>query len=176
MAADPGDASRLHAAARRFDHRRQPAAIGIGSRISIIVGGLFLLYRGLIDFRIPLLVMLIELIALLILPIPSVITDHPQWHWLAFRDPEMGLATAVTFANYQMMASPMLFMSFFLATAPAVRPMARRARVVYAAAVGVLSAVSQLYISVDFGPYVGLLLASLLTPPLDWLFRPRPLI
>jgi Na+-translocating ferredoxin:NAD+ oxidoreductase RnfD subunit len=54
--------------------------------------------------------------------------------------------------------------------------MTRRARIIYAAVIGCLCAAAQLYVSVDFGPYVALLVASLLTPTLDWMFRPRPLI
>ncbi len=153
-----------------------PGPIGISSRVTVIVGGLFLLYRGLIDIRIPLIIWLIEFAALLILPIPSVIAKHPQWHWLALRDPNVGVATAITLANYEIMVSPVLFMAFFIATSPSIRPMTRDARTVYAAIIGLLCACSQLYVSVDFGPYVALLIASLFTPALDWLFRPRPLI
>lgn len=154
----------------------QPGPIGVASRISVIVGGLFLLYRGLIDVRIPIVICIIAFIGFLVLPVPSVIADKPQWHWLILRNPDVGVATAVTFANYEMMASPLLFMAFFLATAPAVRPVTRRARLIYAALIGLLAAAGQLYGSVDYGPYVALLLASLLGPPLDWFFRPRPLV
>ena len=64
----------------------------------------------------------------------------------------------------------------YLATAPAVRPMARRARVLYAAAAGALTAIFQLYLSVSWGPYLALLAASLLTPLMDRWFRPRALV
>jgi len=153
-----------------------PGPIGISSRLTVIVGGLFLLYRGLIDIRIPLIICLVEFAILLILPVPTVIANRAQWRWIALRDPTVGFATAITFANYELMASPMLFMAFFIATSPSVRPMARRARAVYAAVIGLLCAAAQLYFSVDYGPYVALLIASLLTPTLDWLFRPRPLL
>ena len=153
-----------------------PGPIGISSKLTVIVGGLFLLYRGLIDIRIPLIIWLVEFAALLIFPIPAVIANHPQWRWIALRDPTVGLATAITFANYEIMASPVLFMAFFIATSPSVRPMARGARTIYAAAIGLLCAALQLYFSIDYGPYVALLIASLLTPALDWVFRPRPLI
>jgi Na+-translocating ferredoxin:NAD+ oxidoreductase RnfD subunit len=67
-------------------------------------------------------------------------------------------------------------MAFYLATSPSVRPMTRRARTLYALLVGLLSAGFQLYASVAIGPYLGLLMASLLTPTLDKWFRPRPLV
>jgi Na+-translocating ferredoxin:NAD+ oxidoreductase RnfD subunit len=74
------------------------------------------------------------------------------------------------------MASPLLFVACFMATAPGVRPMTRRARALYAILVGILAAVAQLYLSVSFGPYVALVIASPLTPVLDRWLRPRPLV
>lgn len=155
----------------------QPAPIGCASNIAVIIGGLFLLYRGLIDFRIPLLICVTAYAALLVLPIPVVISEGgAQWRWLAMREQGVGWPMALTFANYELMAGPALFMAFFLATAPAVRPMARRGRAVFSILVGVLTAVMQLYASVSFGPYLALLLVSLLTPMMDRFFRPRPLV
>lgn len=153
-----------------------PGPIGISSRLTVIVGGLFLLYRGLIDIRIPLIICMVEFAALLLFPIPTIIANHPQWRWVALLDPTVGVATAITFANYEIMASPVLFVAFFIATSPSVRPMALGARTLYAAVIGLLCAALQLYFSVDYGPYVAVLIASLLTPALDWLFRPRPLV
>jgi Na+-translocating ferredoxin:NAD+ oxidoreductase RnfD subunit len=85
-------------------------------------------------------------------------------------------ATIVTFANYEIMAAPLLFMLFFLATSPSICPMGRKARIVFAIALGLLTAAAQLYLSASFGPYVALLLAGLLSPWLDETFRSRPLI
>ena len=66
--------------------------------------------------------------------------------------------------------------SFFLATAPEIRPLTRRGRAMYALLVGVFAAVLQLYVSVSFGPYVALLLVSLLTPALDRFLKPNCLV
>ena len=153
-----------------------PAPIGTGSAIAVIIGGLFLMYRGLIDFRIPLIILLVEFAALLVLPTPIMLSDQAKFHWIISRESEVGWATGITFANYELMASPSLFMAFFLATAPTIRPMSRRARVIYAFIAGAGTAALQLYMSVSVGPYVALLLASLLTPALDLWFRPRPLV
>jgi electron transport complex protein RnfD len=155
----------------------QPAPIGVGSGIAVIIGGLFLLYRGLIDFRIPLLAPLFAFVALLVLPVPTVVRDTgAHWRWLALREPDVRWDTAVTFVNYEMMAGPLLFVSFFLATSPSLRPLSRRSRAIYAATLGVLSAAGQLYIAVSIGPYVALMLTSLLSPLLDRCFKPRPLV
>src|SRR5581483_12023402 len=63
-----------------------PGGIGTSSAIAVIIGGLFLLYRGLIDYRIPLLATVFALIGLLLLPLPVLITHRRvEWHRLAFR-------------------------------------------------------------------------------------------
>jgi electron transport complex protein RnfD len=149
----------------------------MGSAIAVIIGGLFLLYRGLIDFRVPLLIILSMIATSLILPIPAVIQeDTAVWRWAAFHDSQIGWPVAMTLVNYEVMAGPLLFVAFFLATSPAVRPIARRARMVYAIIIGVLTAFFQLYVSVAVGAYVALLLASILTPTFDKIFRPKTLV
>ena len=154
-----------------------PSLIGSASAIAAIIGGLFLLYHGLIDYRIPLLIFLAAMAAFLVLPVPVVITETVRdWRWLAAREPGVGWGLAVAFANYELMASPLPFVAFFIATAPTIRPMTRRGRTIYAIVAGVLIAVVQLYGDVLCGPFVGVLGASLLTPGLDRLIRPRPLV
>ena len=153
-----------------------PGPIGTSSVIFVVIGGMFLLYRGVIDYRIPLLIVLVAFAALLVLPIPLSITEHgPRWTWLALREPSVGWAVAITFANYELAASPAVFMAFFLATYPAVRPMTRRGRTVFAVAAGLLTAALQLYVSVSWGPYLAMLVGGLLTPLADRVFQPKPL-
>jgi len=151
--------------------------IGCASAAAIIAGGLFLLFQGLIDFRIPLLGVLSAMAALLIFPIPVYITEAgAQWRWFAFRTHYLGWGTAITFVNYEILASPLLLTVFYLATAPGLRPITRRGRSVFAIGLGVLCAVFQLYASVSMGPYIALLIIVLLTPTLDRAMTPRPLV
>ena len=145
--------------------------------IAVIMGGLFLLYRGMIDFRVPLLIVVAAFATFLIAPIPVVIIENiPRWRWLAATHPNVGWSWAITFANYELMAGPLLFVACFLATAPGVSPMTKTARAIYAILVGVIAAIAQLYLSVSFGPYVAVILASPFTPLLDRWVRPRPLV
>jgi len=155
----------------------QPGPIGTSSAVAVIVGGLFLLYRGLIDYRIPLIIVITAYVLLLVLPIPArFVEDWPQWRVFVMREPDVDWATAYTFVHYELMASPLLFTALFLATAPSIRPLTRRARTVYALLVGVLVAPAQLYVSVSVGPYLALFAASLLTPLLDRWMPPKPLV
>jgi electron transport complex protein RnfD len=155
----------------------QPAAIGTGSALAVLIGGLFLIYRGLIDYRVPLLIVLAAAAAMLVLPVPLVITDTAvQWQWLALRAHYLGWPAALTFVNYELLASPLLFVAFFLATAPILRPITRRGRMVFAVGLGFLCAPAQLYASVAYGPFIALLLMSMATPLLDRVFNPRRLV
>jgi Na+-translocating ferredoxin:NAD+ oxidoreductase RnfD subunit len=155
----------------------QSNTIGCASAIAIISGGLFLLFQGMIDFRIPLLGTLSTMAALLIFPIPVYISDAgAQWRWFAFRPHYLGWGTAITFVNYEILASPLLLTLFYLATAPGLRPITRRGRAIFAIGLGVLCAIFQLYASVTMGPYIALLVIVLLTPTLDRAIMPRPLL
>jgi len=86
------------------------------------------------------------------------------------------VTTMVTFANYQLMAIAAAAHAFLSGTSPSICPMGRKAKVVFAIALGLLTAAFSLYLSCSFGPYVALLLAGLLSPWLDEIFRKRPLI
>lgn len=154
-----------------------PAPIGTGSAVAVIIGGLFLLYRGLIDPRVPLIIFACAYAALLVLPIPArIVGEYPQWSWFVMREGDVDWATALTFVHYEVMASPLLFAALFLATSPSIRPITRRGRIVYAIVAGLLAAPAQLYISVAVGPYLAVFAASLLTPLLDRWYTPRPLV
>lgn len=155
----------------------QPGPVGTSSAVAVIIGGMFLLYRGLIDTRVPVLMILSAYVALLVLPVPArILVESPHFRWLVVREPDVDWATALTFVHYELMGSPLLFAALFLATGSSIRPVSRRARTVYAVVAGLLSAASQLYISVAVGPYLALFAASLLTPLLDRWFKARPLV
>jgi Na+-translocating ferredoxin:NAD+ oxidoreductase RnfD subunit len=152
----------------------EPGPIGCASAVMLIVGGLFLMYRGITDYRIPLLIVVAALVAFLILPVPVVVAEQgPRWQWLAFRDSAATWAVAVTFANYELLASPLLLMALFMATSPSIRPLSRRWRPTFAIVIGVLCAALQLYVGVSIAPYVALLLAGLLTPAMDRVYHSR---
>jgi electron transport complex protein RnfD len=144
-----------------------PGGIGMTSAIAIIVGGLFLLFRGLIDYRIPLLIVGSAWIALLVLPIPAGLKQPPAWHWLPGHLPHVGWAMGFTLANYQLLASPLLFTAFFLAGSPTVRPLTRRGRAMYGLLIGVLSAGLQVYVSVSLGSCFAILIVGFISPLLD---------
>jgi Na+-translocating ferredoxin:NAD+ oxidoreductase RnfD subunit len=154
-----------------------PAPLGLGSTIAVIIGGLFLLYRGLIDFRVPLIIILSAALTILVLPVPVVIKESDiVWRWLVIRAPDVGWPIALTLVSYELLAGPLVFMALFLATSPAIRPISRTARFIFSLIAGVLTGVFQIYISVAVGAYLALLIAGSLTTLFDRVFRVRTLI
>jgi Na+-translocating ferredoxin:NAD+ oxidoreductase RnfD subunit len=153
-----------------------PGPIGSARAVAVIMGGLFLLRRGLLDFRVPLLICLAAAAALLLLPIPVAVTENVRhWRTLAAHH-GVGWPVAITFVSYELMAGPLLFVAFYLANAPGIRPLTRRGRAAYAVLIGAGAAALQLYLDVSYGPYLALLIAGLFTPLLDRVFKPRPLV
>jgi Na+-translocating ferredoxin:NAD+ oxidoreductase RnfD subunit len=153
-----------------------PGPIGDASAIAVIMGGLFLLYRGLIDFRIPLLICVAAIVTLLLLPIPVAVSENVR-HWRTLGAHHgVGWPVAITFVSYELMAGPLLFTAFYLASAPGVRPLTRRGRTIYALLVGAAAAALQLYLDVSYGAYLALLMIGMLTPIFDRIFKPRPLV
>jgi len=153
-----------------------PGGIGVTSAVAVIIGGLFLLYRGLIDFRIPLLITVTAWLALIALPMPAGMNQPIEWRWFPGHVRGVGWSMGVTLANYEILASPLLFTAFFLAGSPSVRPLSRKGRGIYAMLIGVLAAGFQLYLSVSLGSYLALLLAGFLTPALDRVMVSKPLV
>ena len=142
-----------------------PGPIGSSSAIAVIVGGLFLLYRGRIDYRVPLLVVLAAYLAFLLLPVPVVVSEAgPTWRPICLPRAHQDWATMLTFANYELMASPLLFTALFLAPSPTIAPTGPRAHTLFAVLLGFVAAAAQLYLSCSIGPYIALVLVSQFTP------------
>lgn len=145
-----------------------PLRIGQASGIAILIGGLFLVHRRIVAFRVPLLMLTTLAAVLIVVPVPVVVSEQEVvYRWLAGSDPRVGWAAGVTFANYLMLASPSLLVIFFLASLPGVRPLGGRAVVRYSILFGLLCGVLTAMVSVAHGPILALALAQLATPTLE---------
>jgi hypothetical protein len=154
-----------------------PSPIGMCSGVVLLGAILWGAYRQTIDYRIPLLSITAAYLALVVLPIPAAVgTRGATWRFLAMAHPDVGLATALTFVHYLLFASPLLFCLGLLASRGDTRPLHTRAVVVWSVGLGVLSAVSVLYYSVQFGPLAVLLVAPVLARWLDRRLARRPMV
>ena len=103
-----------------------------------------------------------------LLPVPVAIAETGvQWRPAFLPRARLDWAVMLTFANYQAMASPLLFALFFLAPCPAIAPMHPRARAIYGVFIGIAAAACQLYLSCAVGPYLALAAGGLIAPALD---------
>ena len=145
-----------------------PAAVGSSSAIAILVGGLFLVYRRVVPSGVPVVLILTAYLCFFILPVPVVMTPQgPLWRPLVAPRAHEDVATVITFANYELMATPLLFVAFFLAPLSGICPRHRPARIRYAFLLGILIAAAQIYVSASFGPYLALAVVNLLSPTLE---------
>lgn len=153
----------------------QPSTIGQASGIGLLIGGLFLVHRRMMPFRIPVIMLMVLAILLLILPTPIVIgNEQTVSRWLAARDGRVGWAVGLTFVNYLLFASSSLAVFFFLASRPGVRPLGRHSGVVYAILIGIFSAVLIRFVSVEWGALIALAMVQPMTPWLDRHIVSRP--
>ncbi len=148
-----------------------PRTLGAASSIAIVLGGLFLLHRRVVAFRVPAVMVITTLAALFVVPVPVIVSPSEVSRiWLAGHDPRVGWAMGVTFVNYVLMASPALLVIFFVAPLPGIRPLGGRAAMVYAALFGLLCGVLTSLVSLDFGALIAVGLAQLIAPSLErWL-------
>ena len=110
----------------------QPAPLGQGSAVATIFGGLFLLYRGAADWRVPAGVLIFAYLALVVLPVPVGIGQTgPQFRWLAPALAGVGWPTGLTLANYELFAGPLAFVAFFLAPLSPLLPAGPKGRWVF---------------------------------------------
>ena len=159
----------------------QPAPIGLASAAAVVAGGLLLIFRGVADGRIGLLVILGAYLTFLLAPVPLAITrDGPTWAWAVPLRADgaggVGWDVGLTYVHYELLCGPILFIALFLAPLPSLRPLPGRWRVAYSLVLGPALAVAQLYGGVAYGPFVALLVVGLCTPFIDRFTRARTLV
>lgn len=145
-----------------------PARAGCASAVAVMIAGLFIVYRGIVPFRVPLLMLAACYATLMIVPLPAVVGhDEVMRRWLMPFNHRVGWAMGITLIHYILAASPILLTTLMLAVLPGVRPIGLRASVVFALIYGVLCGVCTAFISFHYGAILALALTQLLTPTLD---------
>lgn len=133
-----------------------PASIGRGSMVALLIGGLFLVYRGVTPLRVPALALLACYLTLIVLPIPAGVGTGHTRHWLFERDPRVGWAAGLTLVHYLLAVSAMPIAATFLATRPDVRPTGRGKAGLFAILFGIVAAIATVFVSVTGGAVLAL--------------------
>lgn len=121
------------------------------------------------DPALPMLAAMSAYVTLLALP-------HAGNGWQFFGGIRDSWLEGLTFVHYEILSGPMLPTMVLLAAMPGVRPLTLPGRILFAAVLGLLAAVLQVFVSVALGPLVALCGVALLTPVLDRQALPRPLL
>jgi hypothetical protein len=144
-----------------------PGPIGGTSRALIIVLGLYLMYRRLSWWVTGAIAFIAALAALLVMPVHTA----DGWTIVIARLLALEPAVAVTYVSYILLASPLAFIALILA--PLTAPTSNLGRIVYGTIIGAGLIIAQWTLQSPHATYLGLLVASILSRPLDWL-HPRP--
>lgn len=118
--------------------------IGETSAILLILGGVYLMYKGIINY---------------VIPVAYIVTVFVLTFLLSGFD--------ITFALYQLFAGGLMLGAFFMLTDYTTSPMTRKAQVIYAVVAGVITTVIRMYGGYPEGVSYSILLVNVLTPLLD---------
>lgn len=120
--------------------------IGETSALALLIGGLFLIAKGYIDWKIP--VSYVGTVGLLM--------------WLLGEDP-----------IFHVLAGGLLLGAFFMATDYVTTPLTGRGRAVFGVGAGILTVVFRMYSGMPEGVAFSILIMNAFTPLIDRLIRPR---
>jgi len=150
-------------------------ATGASSRFLVIVLGFYLMYRRQTKWTHACWALFAFLATLLLLPVPWSAIDgvsraqSPGWTILTAPLATLGPAAAVTYVAYFVFATPMTFIVMILA--PMTAPMSDRGRWLYYILIGAGGLAFMWLLEAPHACYAALLLAGLISRPLDGLHR-----
>ncbi len=144
-----------------------PDAIGAGSRALLIVLGFYLMYRRLAFWQVGATALLTAVAVILVLPWWD--SDQQAYTSVLSKMVDLGPAASVTYVSYFLFATPMTLMVLILA--PGTAPMSRAGRLIYGALLGGGGIAAMWWIGAPQAALLALLLASLISRPLDALQR-----
>lgn len=127
-----------------------PGTIGETSALLLLLGGIYLLYKGVINY---------------IIPCVYIVTVAVLTFFLSGFDVSMML--------YNILGGGLMLGAFFMATDYTTSPMYKKAQVIYAVGCGVLTSVIRYYGGYPEGVSYSILLMNVCTPLLDKYVRPR---
>lgn len=144
-----------------------PGMIGATSQGLLIMMGLYLMYKRLSWWSIPVIIMVSAVLTLMAMPI-FIIHGKTTVFWVLL---DAHPAFSLTYLGYFFLTSPAILIAFILA--PATSPITALGRFVYCILVGMLMVILQWYVQVPILTLLSVLIAGILSRMLDNLhYRP----
>jgi len=125
-------------------------SLGETSAILLILGGVYLMYKGIINY---------------VIPVAYIVTVFILTFLFSGFD--------LTFAVYQLFAGGLMLGAFFMLTDYTTSPMTKKAQIIYAVVAGLLTTVIRMYGGYPEGVSYSILLVNVLTPLLDKFVKNR---
>ncbi len=142
-----------------------PGSIGGSSRVLIVLLGVYLMYRRMGTWQIPLIALLSAIAALLIMPLTTGGPEAARVTIVAERLFALSPRVAITYVSYFILASPLPLIMFLLA--PMAAPMCGTGRALYGLMIGTFTIALLWALASPQAAYLSLVAASLLSRPLD---------
>ena len=164
--------------------------IGETSVVAIMLGGLYLIYRGYVRWQLPVSFLVAATVAAAILPMP--VGTGGEWVWFPgfvgvghasaqvsegadywFRSAAVGL----TYVGFHLCSGGLMLAAFFLANDMSTRPTRLSGQIVFGIGAGALTIVARLYGGwpmATLGAYSALLVMNTFSPIIDLLTRAKP--
>jgi len=165
---------------------------GETSVVAIMLGGLYLIYRGYVRWQLPVSFLAAAAVAAVVLPMPVGSGGELVWfpgfvgvsqtsavgstlagssHW--FRAGAVGF----TYVSFHLCSGGLMLAAFFLANDMATRPTRLNGQIIFGLGAGALTIVARLYGGwpmAPLGAYGALLVMNTFSPLIDWLSRTKP--
>ena len=165
---------------------------GETSVVAIMLGGLYLIYRGYVRWQLPVSFLAAAAVAAVVLPMPVGAEGELVWfpgfvgvsqtsavsstlagssHWVRAG------AVGLTYVSFHLCSGGLMLAAFFLANDMATRPTRLSGQIIFGLGAGALTIVARLYGGwpmAPLGAYGALLVMNTFSPLIDWLTRTRP--
>ncbi len=147
-------------------------AIGETCVVVIVIGGLYLVYRGYAKWQLMFSIVLAAAVVAGIAPIRlagGAQQSRTLWWPMFAEGGDVGLA----YVAYQLLSGELILAAVFLATEMTSRPVTTGGQVLFGVGVGAIGMVLKLYVQVPIPFFMAVLAMNTLTPTIDSIWRPR---
>ena len=157
--------------------------IGETSVVAILLGGMYLIYRGYVRWQLPVSFLAAAAVGAAVLPMPVGPEGELVW-FPAFVNLSRGAgdfwytaSVGITYISFHLCSGGLMLVAFFLASDMSTRPVRLKGQVIFGIGAGMLTIVARLYGGwpmAPLGAYVALLIMNTLSPAIDLVTRAKP--